>query len=572
MQKFHPFAFPLFLSPDDAGSGAVMNDPATKSSPAGETSVPKPDRERSRGLLPDVLAGRGTRRQIFARSKTGSDAWRKDRPGRENSAEFLSTERPGGQEPEKAGDSGYGGVQRRWRLLGALFCVLPPGLVFAALLLSGSLDLLPALAAFALLAGTGLYLVHLHVRRIDALTAYARALALTGEPPLLAPADDDPLLGDLPSALRRCGRNMQSRMEELRAISLANEAVLDCLPYPLVMVSRDLTLVGANPAACELFGQGIVGRHIGLLSRHPALLEKAEKAVREREGVSVEITLPVPVPMTYLVRFEPLSGPPILRMVAIASFHDITALRRSETMRGDFIANASHELRTPLASLIGFIETLRGPAREDERAREQFLEIMHHQSQRMARLVDDLMSLSRIEMSEHTPPTGSVDLARLVTSVMASLDPQASGRQMTFEPCLPPGLPEVVGDNEDLAQLVQNLLVNAIKYGRPGTGISVSLDLDHSGDMARPGGQGGKKAAGFLRFSVRDCGEGIPREHIPRLTERFYRIDKARSHEMGSTGLGLAIVKHILNRHRGRLEITSDVGKGSCFSVLLPVA
>ena len=222
-------------------------------------------------------------------------------------------------------------------------------------------------------------------------------------------------------------------------------------------------------------------------------------------------------------------------------------------MRADFIANAGHELKTPLATLLGFIETLLGPARDDAAARERFLGIMQEQSRRMARLVDDLLSLSRIELNEHVPPTGRVALAPLIESLAAALELRTAERGMRFALSFPPELPDAIGDRDELAQVFQNLFDNAVKYGRPNTEIMVTAEA----------------AGSSLRVAVADRGDGISPEHLSRLTERFYRVDTARSRELGGTGLGLAIVKHIVNRHRGRLEIASTPGSGSTFEVVL---
>jgi two-component system phosphate regulon sensor histidine kinase PhoR len=242
------------------------------------------------------------------------------------------------------------------------------------------------------------------------------------------------------------------------------------------------------------------------------------------------------------------------------TFHDITAIKRSEQMRADFVANASHELRTPLSTLIGFIETLRGPARDDPAARDRFLAIMEEQAGRMSRLINDLLSLSRIELDEHTLPAGQVDLLAVVRAVVDTLEMQADAKNMKIVLQAPEALPPVTGDPDQLTQVFQNLVDNAIKYARAGTEVTVSA--------TGPDGQ----RRGHVSVAVRDCGDGIARNHLPRLTERFYRVDPARSRALGGTGLGLAIAKHIVSRHRGRLSIDSEVGKGSVFTVTLPAA
>jgi two-component system phosphate regulon sensor histidine kinase PhoR len=248
---------------------------------------------------------------------------------------------------------------------------------------------------------------------------------------------------------------------------------------------------------------------------------------------------------------DPLGHKQVVRIV------DRTPLRAAEKMRVDFVANASHELRTPLATLIGFIETLEGPAAEDADARHRFLGIMRGEAQRMIRLVDDLMSLSRIEADKHRQPVASVRMVPLVEEVKDALGHRLmkGDRRLLIE--AEPDLPSVAGDRDQLLQLLHNLIGNAVKYGRPGTPIVVRMQRD---------GQS------MIRIAVEDQGDGIAPEHLPRLTERFYRVDAGRSRSIGGTGLGLAIVKHIVERHRGQLLIASDPGVGTRVTALLPVA
>jgi two-component system phosphate regulon sensor histidine kinase PhoR len=236
--------------------------------------------------------------------------------------------------------------------------------------------------------------------------------------------------------------------------------------------------------------------------------------------------------------------------------HDVTSIRRSEQMRADFVANASHELRTPLAAVSGFIDTLRGHARDDEAARERFLAIMSTEAARMRRLIDDLLSLTRIELNEHVRPVTRVQLDGIVREAAQALEPLAAGDGITVRVVsAPEGLAPITGDRDELVQLFQNLIHNAIKYGRAHGEVVVTL---------------GRSEPGQVFVAVRDDGEGIPQTAIPRLTERFYRVDVKRSREKGGTGLGLAIVKHIVSRHHGRLAIESRPGEGSVFTVFLP--
>ena len=240
----------------------------------------------------------------------------------------------------------------------------------------------------------------------------------------------------------------------------------------------------------------------------------------------------------------------------LMTFHDQTPLRRVEEMRADFIANASHELRTPLAALSGFIDTMRGPARNDEKARERFLEIMHAQAGRMARLIDDLLSLSRVELAAHRSPSAIVDLRSILRQVVDGLEPLAAERGVTITLDAPETPLDIAGDREELLRLFENLIENALKYGASGGRVDV---------QPRTGNDG-------VRIAVRDYGPGIAPEHLPRLTERFYRVDVGDSRAQGGTGLGLSLVKHILNRHRGKLVIESVQGQGATFVASFPPA
>ena len=240
---------------------------------------------------------------------------------------------------------------------------------------------------------------------------------------------------------------------------------------------------------------------------------------------------------------------------------DLTQQQRVERMRADFVANASHELRTPLASLLGFIETLQGPARDDAEARARFLEIMREQASRMARLITDLMSLSRIEQNAHVRPEAVIDLNSIIGHVTDAMSVLAQEHGVELRVRLPDDGPlRVQGDRDELTQVVQNLVDNAVKYGEAGKRVDITVR------RVPPVAVDG---LGRIEIEVRDYGPGIPPEHVPRLTERFYRVDVAYSREKGGTGLGLAIVKHILNRHRGQLLIESEPGDGAVFTVRL---
>jgi two-component system phosphate regulon sensor histidine kinase PhoR len=333
--------------------------------------------------------------------------------------------------------------------------------------------------------------------------------------------------------------------------------ILECVDEPVLILDQSGRVIFANKASQPLIGADAKRKHISAVLRTPQVLEAVERIIAG--GLTETIAFSVLVPVrhhyeAYIAR----TGADLL----LVRIRDLTEIRRAEELRADFVANASHELRTPLAAVTGFIDTLRGHAKDDTPARERFLEIMSSEAGRMRRLIEDLLSLTRIELNEHNPPAGEVDVAAIVRDAVATLSPLAAANRIVFE--AEDDRLDVVGDRDQLAQIFQNLIHNSIKYGAEGGEIRIRF-----GRTETPGRREG---AGEIVVSIQDEGPGIPREAIPRLTERFYRVDVKRSRERGGTGLGLAIVKHILNRHRGRLQIESVPGKGSLFTVFLPAA
>jgi len=302
---------------------------------------------------------------------------------------------------------------------------------------------------------------------------------------------------------------------------------------------------------------------VSSLLRMPELLEAVDRVRLGGAPERVAFSFLVPVERHFEAEIGALDADGPDHMVLV-QLRDLTAMRRTEEMRADFIANASHELRTPLAAVSGFIETLRGHAKNDAAARDRFLEIMSVEAGRMRRLIDDLLSLTRIELNEHNPPSAIVDLVAVAREAAAALAPLAEVEGISVV-VTEHEILDVAGDRDELTQVFQNLIHNAIKYGREKS--SVQIRFGYAPDTG-----GRSDSNGQVFASVVDEGEGIPREAIPRLTERFYRVDIKRSRERGGTGLGLAIVKHILNRHRGRLQVESTPGVGSAFTVFLPLA
>ena len=349
----------------------------------------------------------------------------------------------------------------------------------------------------------------------------------------------------------------------------APRALLDALPDPVLVLDAQRRIALANLAARDLLGADIEGNSLLSVLRQPVLLTALDALARGEQPEPMELPEIAGHSMVAELSLIDVAGADVGRTLIV--FHDVSNLRRAESLRSDFVANVSHELKTPLATLIGFLETLKGPARNDEQARARFIDIMLTEAQRMSRIVADLLSLSRIELNEHQSPEGSADMKRLVAAVVDGLALKAEARGIVIRSPDPAQLPRVPGDADELTQVVQNLVDNALKYCRDQAVVTVTAEIITDPALLRLNLPHPKGVPAALALSVNDQGPGIAREHIPRLTERFYRVDTARSRDLGGTGLGLAIVKHIVNRHRGKLEIQSVLGQGSTFTIYLPM-
>jgi two-component system phosphate regulon sensor histidine kinase PhoR len=413
-----------------------------------------------------------------------------------------------------AGQASLGGWRKSFLLLSAAAIV-----ALIAVAVSGKAAIPVAILVLIALAGLGFFLA-------------APRGARAGDAARLQPAQD---LAMLPDSARD---------------------ILECVDEPVLVLDRSGRVMFANKASQALVGADVEKKRISAVLRTPELLEAVERVLVGGMPEIIAFSVLVPVQHHYEAHIARTGGPLILVRI-----RDLTDIRRAEELRADFVANASHELRTPLAAVTGFIDTLRGHAKDDTPARERFLEIMSVEAGRMRRLIEDLLSLTRIELNEHNPPAGEVDVAAVVREAVAALSPLAEAERVVIQ--IDPYEPHrVIGDRDDLTQVFQNLIHNAIKYGRTGGEVRVRF--------SRTEAPGRREGAGQIVVSIQDEGEGIPREAIPRLTERFYRVDVKRSRERGGTGLGLAIVKHILNRHQARLQIESVPGEGSTFTVILP--
>jgi two-component system phosphate regulon sensor histidine kinase PhoR len=402
------------------------------------------------------------------------------------------------------------------------FVIVTAALVFAGLAILGALTVGYAVAGFAIVAAAGL----LAGRAGEEVGRLARPIIVAG----------------------RAGEPL--------------EAVVAGLPDPVIALDKNGHVLTLNERARLLAPALRQGEPVSLALRMPELIEAIRRAYASGEEQRVEYSERVPLERSLEMIVMPVKREPSVKKpdLVLMTFHDLTPLRHVEEMRADFVANASHELRTPLAALSGFIETLQGSARDDAKARERFLAIMKEQARRMARLIDDLLSLSRIELNAHRRPDTAVDLVPIVRQVADGLETLARDRGVVVHVEAADAL-TVPGDRDELVRVFENLIENALKYGAPGKRVDITL--------ARGVSPEGEPEA---RVGVRDYGPGIAPEHVPRLTERFYRVDVRESRAQGGTGLGLALVKHILNRHRGRLSIESTPGAGATFAIYLPAA
>ena len=411
---------------------------------------------------------------------------------------------------------------------GALVAAVAAALVFAVMAASGVLAPAYAIIGFVIVAVAALF----GARGGDDNVGVAQA-------PIAAAPTDEPL-----------------------------QRILAGLADPVIALDPDGRVLAFNEPARALAPTLRQGEPVSLALRMPELSEAVTRAFAEAAPQRFQYSERVPLDRWFEAVAAPLGLGAANRIAAagkadmvLLSFRDLTPLRRVEEMRADFVANAGHELRTPLAALSGFIETLQGSARDDAKAREKFLTIMQEQAWRMARLIDDLLSLSRIELNAHRRPDGAVDLVPLVRHVVDGLQTLARGRGVAVN-VEATALLWVLGDRDELVRVLENLVENALKYGAAGKKVDVTAAL-------APASADGQAEA---QVTVRDYGPGIAPEHLPRLTERFYRVNVRESRDQGGTGLGLALVKHILARHRGRLTIESTPGAGAAFMMHVPVA
>jgi two-component system phosphate regulon sensor histidine kinase PhoR len=440
----------------------------------------------------------------------------------------------------------------------AICVAAAPVTALVVMALSGLAAPWPAIVAIALTIVSAATFILVWARDLDLLAAAVQRIEADDTGPDLAETLGPTLMEPLGLEIARLSRHLAARRAQIEQGRRADTLILERLPDALVVLRQDRTVIRRNAAADAIFGADLPA-----VLRHPDLRAALDQATGDGETKAVEVSIGGPIERELRATVVPMNPPLQDGGRAVVVLSDRTTEHRAQRSHTDFVANVSHELRTPLASLIGFTETLLGPAENDPPARKRFLTIMAEQGARMNRLIDDLLSLSRIEMVEHQAPSDTVDLAGLLPRIVAGYEPRLAGGGTRIDVEIAPDTPPVIGDADQIAQVLQNLLDNAVKYGRDGGTVRLTSGPAAPGKdwPARPG----------VVLAVADDGPGIPRAALPRVTERFYRVDKGRSRAAGGTGLGLAIVKHIVSRHRGQLLIESEEGKGATVSVWLPV-
>ena len=459
-----------------------------------------------------------------------------------------------------------GGISERALAREALIFSVPAGLAFLLLAAFEQVAPLVALVGWLLSLAGGAWIAWSRLRELEAIAAWIEGLPADQERPPLAEAEGA-LSGRLLRPVSELGRQLRRQSGRMAQQQRMLRSVIEALPDPIMVVDRQMTVIQANAAARRSFEAPSPPVPLLRVLRDPGVLAAVRGALDGISASSVSFSPSHDPAKQFTSRIEPVDlgdgggG-------ALIALREQTEQVMIERMRSDFVANASHEIRTPLASIQGFIETLRGPARHDPQARESFLEIMAEEAGRMARLVDDLLSLSRIELAALQPPRERCDPAEAVRYALDRMRPTAAQNRVDLAVEVPASLPLILGDPDQLHQLFINLIDNAIKYGGEGNRVRVTGEIL----AAAPRDSGAAAGRPCIRIAVIDQGPGIAPEHLGRLTERFYRVDGGRNRRLRGTGLGLAIVKHILRRHQGHLAIDSTPGAGSCFAVLLPIA
>lgn len=443
---------------------------------------------------------------------------------------------------------------------------IPPLIVLSIYVVLGILTLPHMMIAYLVILVATTIFIYPFLANIAALTHYVTQLAQdkrVNAPKLTyvgAPFD-------LSQGLENLQRSWEVKKQQMESIITEREILVDTLPDILIMINDNKQIVRTNRAARAIFGQNLAQKPLKSVINSHYLADTVNAVISDLKGREIEFRIEEPVLRDFLAIIERFPVPSAGGISTVITMNDITELKSVEQMRADFVANASHEIRTPLASIKGFIETLIGPAKDDTEARETFLQIMLEQADRMQQLINDLLSLSKIEMNANAIPTDPVDIGRVVRLSSEHFKRPLEDKQMRLVLDLHDNLPMVKGDGNELMQVVHNLIGNAIKYGFSNSDITVKTRITSE----LPADIKMRNQTRVVMLSVRDQGEGIAKQHLPRLMERFYRVDSARTRQIGGTGLGLAIVKGIIIRHRGAITVDSIVGEGTTFNVFLPI-
>ncbi|MCK6555781.1 cell wall metabolism sensor histidine kinase WalK [Candidatus Binatia bacterium] len=415
-------------------------------------------------------------------------------------------------------------------------------------------------------------------RRLARVAEFSAAIAAGQPPPPLTPEGDD-AVSRLERSLLATANSLWTQLESAREEKSKLEAVLRGMVEGVLVIDRLGTILLSNQRAEWLFGTAsthgsMVGQPLINVTRDPDIQELVREVMRgdTRRGRMREITLEGAGRENLQVTATPIDEPGGVPRLFILVFHDTTELRRLEATRRDFVANVSHELRTPLTAIRGYAETLRGGALQDTELADRFLRVIERHSERLGRLIDDLLTLSDLELGRTEIQRGPMPLVPAVDAAIEVVREKAQRGNVEIRRQVPADLPPLNADADRIEQVLVNLIDNAVKYSRPGGAVTVSAAAVEQ--PAGPGAPAVRDVGGgpWIEIRVADTGVGVPRQDLPRLTERFYRVDKARSRELGGTGLGLAIVKHIVQAHRGALWIESEVNKGTTVYVSLPAA
>ena len=442
----------------------------------------------------------------------------------------------------------------------------PAMLVLAVYLTLGLLTLTQMLYAdLVVFIGSGL-LIYPFLSNVSSLTHYVNEIALDKR----VQAPELNFIGsaiELSESLKKLQTSWEVKKRQMETIITEREILVDTLPDILFMINDEKKVVRTNRSARAIFGQNLAGKFLTDVINSPSLLDAIGLVIQDLKGREIEFRIEDPMVRDFLAIIERFPVPTAGGISTVITMNDITELKSVEQMRADFVANASHELRTPLASIKGFVETLLGPAKDDEPARIEFLKIMLEQADRMQQLIGDLLSLSKIEMNVQSVPTSAMDLAAVVRKETETFKRMAADKNVRLVVNIHDNLPPVKGEANEIAQVIHNLISNAIKYGFADSDVTISVkpttELPQDLNM--------RNLTRVVMLSVKDQGEGIAKQHLPRLMERFYRVDSARTRQIGGTGLGLAIVKGIIQRHRGAITVDSVVGEGTTFMVYLPI-